>query len=137
MRIDGQHATTRCLVQLTVLRPGTEVRVSGRLDVHTVADCREQFAALTAQGTGDLLVHLAEAEVADATGLGVIVGIHHRALLAGRRLVIADTSPRLDRLLRASGLHRVLARADAGPQPSLAPLPSPAAVRSAVGLASH
>jgi hypothetical protein len=40
----------------------------------------------------------------------VIVGIHHRAYGAGRRLVLVDVSARLDRLLRASRLHRVLAR---------------------------
>jgi len=40
----------------------------------------------------------------------VIVGTHHRARRAGRRLVLVDVSPRLDRLLRASRLHRVLTR---------------------------
>jgi anti-anti-sigma factor len=55
-------------------------------------------------------VHLAQAEVHDAAGLGVIVGVHHRARRVGRRLVLVDVSPRLDRLLRASRLHRILAR---------------------------
>ena len=62
------------------------------------------------RGQGDLMVHLAGAEVHDATGLGVLVGAHHRARRAGRRLVLVDVSPRLDRLLRVSRLHRVLAR---------------------------
>jgi anti-sigma B factor antagonist len=41
----------------------------------------------------------------------VIVGMHHRARLMGRRLVLVDVSPRLDRLLRTTRLHRVLTRA--------------------------
>lgn len=96
---------------------GQEVFVSGRLDVHTVAVVRLALDDILDRGVGDLLLHLADAEVHDATGLGVIVGAHHRARLAGRRLVLVDVSPRLDRLLRASRLHRVLTR---GPGAGLA-----------------
>lgn len=92
------------------IRFGQEVSVAGRLDVHTVAEVRVALHDILARGTGDLLIHLAEAEVQDATGLGVIVGVHHRARRVGRRLVLVDVSPRLDRLLRASRLHRVLTR---------------------------
>ena len=87
-----------------------EVTVSGRLDVHTVAQVRMALHDILCRGHGDLLIHLAEAEVHDSTGLGVIVGAHHHALRAGRRVVLVDVSPRLDRLLRGSRLHRVLAR---------------------------
>lgn len=89
---------------------GCVVTVSGRLDVHTVADVRLALHDIIDRGEGDLVIHLAGAEVGDATGLGVIVGAHHRARRGGRRLVIADSSPRLDRLLRATRLTRVLAR---------------------------
>lgn len=89
---------------------GQEVSVAGRLDVHTVADVRLALHDILDRGVGDLLLHLVDAEVHDATGLGVIVGAHSRARRAGRRLVLVDVSPRLDRLLHASRLHRVLAR---------------------------
>jgi anti-sigma B factor antagonist len=89
---------------------GREVAVSGRLDVTTVADVRLALHGVLERGSGDLLIHLAQAEVHDATGLGVIVGIHHRARRLGRRLILVDASARLDRLLRASRLHRVIAR---------------------------
>lgn len=89
---------------------GQEVSVFGRLDVNTVSEVRLALHSNLDRGVGDLLVHLAEAEVHDATGLGLIVGIHHRARRMGRRLVLVDVSPRLDRLLRASRLQRVLAR---------------------------
>jgi anti-sigma B factor antagonist len=89
---------------------GQEVTVCGALDVNSVAEVRLALHDILARGAGDLLIHLAEAEVHDATGLGVIVGVHHRARRLGRRLVLVDVSPRLDRLLRASRLHRALAR---------------------------
>jgi anti-sigma B factor antagonist len=92
------------------IRAGREVAVSGRLDVTTAADVRLALHGVLGRGSGDLLIHLAQAEVHDATGLGVIVGIHHRARRLGRRLILVDVSPRLDRLLRASRLHRVIAR---------------------------
>ena len=95
------------------IRVGREVAVSGRLDVSTVADVRVALHDILARGAGDLLIHLAQAEVHDATGLGVIVGVHHRARRLGRRLVLVDVSPRLDRLLRASRMHRVLLRVPA------------------------
>ena len=89
---------------------GQEVSVCGRLDVHTVVHVRQALHDVLGRGAGDLLIHLAEAEVHDATGLGVIVGAHHHARRAGRRLVLVDVSPRLDRLLRTSRLHQALAR---------------------------
>jgi anti-sigma B factor antagonist len=107
---------------VTELRLGQEVAVSGRLDVRTVAEVRLALHDILGRGAGDLLIHLAGAEVHDATGLGVIVGAHHRARRAGRRLVLVDVSPRLDRLLRASRLHRVLARALDDGAAAVAPL---------------
>jgi anti-sigma B factor antagonist len=103
-------AAHRQPAQVAEISVGQEVAVAGPLDVNTVADVRTALHNILDRGVGDLLVHLAEAEVYDATGLGVIVGVHHRAQRVERRLVLVDVSPRLDRLLRASRLHLVLAR---------------------------
>ncbi|HEY5249122.1 MAG TPA: STAS domain-containing protein [Dermatophilaceae bacterium] len=97
-------------MRVSEISRGQEITVAGRLDVDSVDEVRLALHEILDQGVGDLLVHLAQAEVHDATGLGVIVGVHHRARRVGRRLVLVDVSPRLDRLLRASRLHRVLAR---------------------------
>jgi anti-anti-sigma factor len=102
-------AVGRQPVKLAETSVGQEVTVSGRLDVTSVDEVRLALHDILDRGAGDLLVHLAQAEVHDAAGLGVIVGIHHRARRVGRRLVLVDVSPRLDRLLHASRLHRVLA----------------------------
>jgi len=94
--------------RIDVLRLGAELSVTGELNVHTVADVRLALGQAIDSGVGDLVLHLGEAEIGDATGLGVIVGAHHRALRADRRLVLADASLRLERLMRATGLHRVI-----------------------------
>lgn len=87
---------------------GREVALSGRLDVHSVADVRTVLHAAIDAGQGDLVVDLSEVDLVDATGLGVLVGADRRAKLAGRRVVLRDVRPRLLRILRATRLHRVL-----------------------------
>ncbi len=106
-------------LDIAVEAPGV-MRLKGAINVHTVPDLRVQLQRVLDSGEGDLVLHLGEAEVHDATGLGVLVGAHHRALRRGRRLVIAETSDRLDRLLRLTKLHLVLARLDAAPSHSAA-----------------
>ena len=85
-------ADGRQLARVVEISVGREVTVSGRLDVNTVAEVRLALYGVLDRGAGDLLIHLAQAEIQDATGLGVIVGIHHRARRLGRRLVLVDVS---------------------------------------------
>lgn len=82
--------------------------LAGRLDVHCVADVRVALHAAIDDGAGPLVVDLAGVEVADVTGLGVLVGAHRRAGRLGRTLVLRRVPPRLARLLAATRLHRIL-----------------------------
>ena len=95
-------------MEISVLRPGVLVALSGRLGATTVADVRNALAHVIEQGTGDIVVDLQGVELVDATGLGVLVGAHRRADRAGRRLVLRNVPERIDRLLVATRLHRVL-----------------------------
>lgn len=95
-------------VVVDVLEVGQQLAVVGRLDVHGVADVRLALHRALDAGTGDLRVDLSRAEVRDATGLGVLLSVHRRALRSGRRLVLVDVAPALLRLLRAGRLDRVL-----------------------------
>lgn len=108
-------------LEFIVDSPGREATIRGSLGVRTVAEVRNQLQAQLESGEGDLILHLATAEVSDATGLGVLVGLHQRAARRGRRLVIAEASERLERLLKLTKLHLVLSRTEAyAPSPTLA-----------------
>ena len=85
-----------------------ELRLRGRLDVHTVADVRLLLHEAIDDGEGDLVLDLGEVDVADATALGVLVGAHRRAGRRGRRLVLRNVPPRLARMLIATRLYRIL-----------------------------
>src|SRR4051794_16713236 len=90
------------------VRPGCAVALSGRLGAATVADVRAALTEAVDGGVGDLVVDLRGVELVDATGLGVLVGTHRRADRAGRRLVLTGVPERIERLLMATRLHRVL-----------------------------
>ena len=96
-------------MEIQVVRPGMLVALSGRLSAATVADVRQALTDAISAGVGDLVVDLARTELVDATGLGLLVGTHRRADRAGRRLVLRSVPERIDRLLTATKLHRVLA----------------------------
>lgn len=87
---------------------GHDVFVAGRLDVHTVPDLRDALHAVIAEGPGELRLHLREAEIGDATGLGMLVHLHRRATRVDRRLLLVDQSERTARLLRGCRLDRIL-----------------------------
>lgn len=87
---------------------GHEIALNGRLDVHSVSDVRSLLHAAIDAGAGDLVVDVSGVELVDVTGLGVLVGADRRAKLAGRRVVLRDAGPRLQRILRATRLHKVL-----------------------------
>jgi len=95
-------------VQIEVLRPGCLVALRGRLSSISVGDVRAALADAIEVGIDDLVVDMSGVELMDATGLGVLVGSHRRAERAGRRLVLQNVPERIDRLLLATRLHRVL-----------------------------
>ena len=95
-------------MEITVVRPGAEVRLAGRLDVTGASDVRLVLHQALEGGDGDLVVDLAGVELLDATGLGVLVGVHRRAQRAGRVVVLRDPADRVRRVLFVTRLDRVL-----------------------------
>ena len=95
-------------MDVQIVRPGCALALSGRLGAATVADVRAALTEAVDGGVGDLVVDLGGVELIDATGLGVLVGTHRRADRAGRRLVLTAVPQRIERLLLATRLHRVL-----------------------------
>ncbi|MBB5079927.1 STAS domain-containing protein [Nonomuraea endophytica] len=90
-------------------KPGAQVvRIGSRLDAGTSAGLRQRLHDAVDSGTGDLILDLSKLEMIDATGLGVLVGTHRRALAAERRLVLRRVPPRIMRVLAVTRLNRVL-----------------------------
>lgn len=94
MHIRGDHAV---------------LTVGGRLDVRSAADARTILHTAVDAGDGDLVLDLTELDSWDASGLGVIMGVHRRAGRCDRRLVLRGVPPQMQRLLVATRLHRILA----------------------------
>ena len=95
-------------VRVDVVVPGAQLRLAGRLSAATVADVRLALREAVDGGIDDLLIDIGEIELVDATGLGMLVATHRRALRAGRRMVLADVPVRIERLLIVTRLNRVL-----------------------------
>lgn len=89
--------------------PGTgAIILSGGLDVSTVAETRLRLHEEVDGGAGDLLMDVSGVLTVDATGLGLLLGLHRRAGRRGRRLVLRGVPAHLSRLLVMTRLHRVL-----------------------------
>jgi anti-sigma B factor antagonist len=93
---------------LVDVAPGQVLALAGRLDVAAAADARLALAHAVDDGDGDLVLDLADLELLDVTGLGVLLGAHRRAGRSGRTLVLRDVRPRVGRLLHLTRLDRVL-----------------------------
>ena len=114
------------IVTLTERRDasGHHVSLRGRLDFHTVPDLRMVLHRIVDDGPDDLLLDLAECEIGDATGFGLIVECLRRARRGSRVLCIVEADDRTHRLFRRARLSHVI-----GTGPSTVP----ATVTAAVG----
>ena len=90
---------------------GHHVSLRGRLEFHTVPDLRMVLHRIVDDGTDDLLLDLAECEIGDATGFGIIVECLQRARRGSRPFCIVDADPRMSRLLRRARLTHILGSA--------------------------
>lgn len=93
---------------MRIATTGDTVVLDGRLDVASAPDVRLALHAAIDAAADAVTVDLARVEMVDASGLGVIVGAHRRAIRSGRTLVLQHVPPRVMRLLWVSRLHRVL-----------------------------
>ncbi|CAN5328465.1 hypothetical protein BH24ACT10_BH24ACT10_08780 [soil metagenome] len=102
------HTTSDAAFALQERAPGRLLHLVGRLDVSAATDARLALAAAVDAGQGDLVLDLTGLQAVDATGLGVLVGAHRRAVRQGRTLVLHDAPAPVARVLRLTRLDRVL-----------------------------
>jgi anti-anti-sigma factor len=93
---------------------GTVVRLAGRVDATTVALHRDRLHHAVDSGSGAVVVDLAQVEVLDATGVGMLLGAARRAARSGRPLVLRGTPIRVARMLHVTGIDRILRPEGAG-----------------------
>ncbi|MDL2074923.1 STAS domain-containing protein [Streptomyces sp. GXMU-J15] len=80
------------------------VALRGELDLLAAPSLTARLDALTARPVPDLVLDLRDVTFIDCTGLGVLCRARARALARHGRLRLVSDSPRLLRLLRATGL---------------------------------
>lgn len=85
------------------------VTVSGEVDVSTSASLRDGLLrVITDEIDRGLVVNLSDVRFIDSTGLGVLVGVWHRARACQRCLALAAPSRQARAILETTGLTRVL-----------------------------
>lgn len=84
------------------------VEVIGDIDVYTSAKLRLALDGLCAPGRYRVVVEMSQLDFLDSTGLGILVGAMKRARDGGGALALAGASERVLRVLRITGLVRVM-----------------------------
>ena len=86
----------------------TTVHVAGEIDIFTSKALRQSLMAALLTSSSTLVIDLSEVSFCDTVGLGILVGIQHRARAQGITLVLGGPGPYMINLLRVSGLDRSL-----------------------------
>ena len=89
------------------LAGGRRLEVGGELDLAASSTLRAALAEL-AHGDGDVTIDLSAVTFIDSTALRVLVHAHSEAAAAGGRLIVADPSPVVVRVLQVAGLFTLL-----------------------------
>ncbi|MDG4781556.1 STAS domain-containing protein [Micromonospora sp. WMMD961] len=93
-------------VQVSVGDQVVVMRVAGEIDIATVAAFRSALWSAPARRVVQL--ELSDLRLLSAAGVRTLLAAHLRVRACGGELVLVDPSPVVARVLRASGLHRVM-----------------------------
>jgi anti-anti-sigma factor len=110
VRTAEDPAEDRADMELSVRHRSTHtiVRLGGEIDIASAPGLRERLFGLLQPGMGLVILDLSGVSFCDASGLGVLVGSHHRATRLGVTLRLTAPRPRIARLLHIHGLDRTL-----------------------------
>ncbi|MEV4495962.1 STAS domain-containing protein [Micromonospora arborensis] len=101
----GEHSD-RLDVQVSVGDHVVCMRVAGEVDIATVAAFRSALWSAPARPV--LQLEMSELRLLSAAGVRALLAAHLRVRARGGELVLVDPSPVVARVLRATGLHRVM-----------------------------
>lgn len=84
------------------------LEVDGELDLFSAPVLRDALIRLAGEGQHHLVVELSGLKFMDSSGLGVLIGGAKRATAGGGALCVAGASDRVVKVLRVTGLMRVM-----------------------------
>ncbi|TDC32853.1 anti-sigma factor antagonist [Micromonospora sp. 15K316] len=102
----GEQLSDRFRVQVSVGDEGVDVRAVGEIDIATVGVLRSALWAAPSRPV--LRVDLSGVRLLSAVGVRALAAAHLRARAQGGELVLVDPAPVVARVLRVTGLHRVV-----------------------------
>lgn len=108
----------------------TVIQVTGDVDVYTAAKLRAQIVDLIDEGRLHLVVDMEAVTFIDSTGLGVLVGVLKRLRAVSGELRLVATGDHVLRLLRITGLHRILGTYPSAEEAAAGGVATPEVVRS-------
>ncbi|MFR9777890.1 STAS domain-containing protein [Micromonospora sp. MS34] len=117
----GQRSD-RFHMEIDVADHVVDVRAVGEIDIATVGSFRAALWAAPARPV--LRLDLSGVRLLSAAGVRALVAVHLRVRSRGGELVLVDPDPVVARVLRATGLHRVV-------PVTTRPVPPPAAASPA------
>jgi anti-anti-sigma factor len=101
----GQRSE-RFHVEISVADDVVDVRAVGEIDIATVGAFRAALWAAPARPV--LRLDLSGVRMLSAAGVRALVAAHLRVRARGGELLLVDPDPVVRRVLRATGLHRVM-----------------------------
>ncbi|MBQ4054988.1 MAG: anti-sigma factor antagonist [Clostridia bacterium] len=85
------------------------VKMAGEIDHHTAKRAREEIdTALYLYRPTTVIIDLCGVGFMDSSGLGLILGRYAKAKDLGGRLIVANPSPSVERILDLAGTHKLI-----------------------------
>lgn len=100
---------TELVVHFSVDGDRSVLRLSGELDLETVAELRMHAQAeLAARRCTTLTIDMSGVTFVDSSGLGLLIELRQMAAVSGIRLDLANVSPGAARIIEIAGLTAAL-----------------------------
>lgn len=95
--------------ELYIEKHSLVVLVEGELDQHLAGILRAKIdPVLVREGIRDIIYDFGGTQFMDSSGIGMIMGRHKQVVYLGGRTGVCNVGKSMDRLLRMSGLYRIV-----------------------------
>jgi len=85
------------------------VSIEGELDHHTATEIREQIdREIHKNNINKLIFDFEKLRFMDSSGIGVIIGRYKHIQGLGGKVAVANLTPQVERIIKISGLHKII-----------------------------